>query len=125
MKKEFGDSVDIVALGTNALATAAMLKAGADRGATGENAVVRTVQDVDVITGCVGIVLANSMLGELTPRMAEAIAGARVRKLLVPVNRCGVDIVGVQQDSLPGLITALLDELKRSLTPGAACQGPF
>lgn len=113
LKKELQDSIEVIALGTNALATATMLKAGADQGATGENAIVRTVVDVDIITGCLGIVLAHSMLGELTPRMAEAIAGSRARKLLIPMNRCGVDIIGVQQQPLPDMIELLVAEVKR------------
>lgn len=113
LKKELGDGVHVIALGTNALATAAMLKAGADQGATGENAVVRTVEEVDVIAGCLGIVLAHSMHGELTPRMAEAIAGCKAHKVLLPVNRCGVDIIGVQQVPLPEMVDALVREVAR------------
>ncbi|MGE5484027.1 MAG: DUF3842 family protein [Ignavibacteriales bacterium] len=116
LKKDLGDSVHVIALGTNALATAAMLKAGADQGATGENAVIQTVEDVDVVTGCLGIVLAHSMLGELTPRMAEAIARCKARKILIPVNRCGVDILGVQQSPVPAMIEALVREIGQPLS---------
>ncbi|HHY47266.1 MAG TPA: DUF3842 family protein [Firmicutes bacterium] len=107
--------VEIIALGTNALATGAMLKAGADEGATGENAVVRTVETVDVILGPIGVVLANSMLGELTPRMAEAIASSKARKLLIPMNRCRVDIVGVEPQPLPHQIEALVQQVREML----------
>lgn len=104
--------VKITALGTNALATSAMLKAGADDGATGENAVCVNVRDVDVIVGAVGIILANGMMGELTPRMAEAIASSRAHKLLLPVNRCRLHIVGIVSEPLPRLVDMLVDELK-------------
>ncbi|HHY99310.1 MAG TPA: DUF3842 family protein [Firmicutes bacterium] len=107
--------VRIIALGTNALATGAMLKAGADEGATGENAVVHTVETVDLILGPLGIVLANSMLGELTPRMAKAITTSRARKLLIPMNRCGVEVVGIQTESMPRQLEILVEKVKAML----------
>jgi len=118
MKKEFPSGVRIIALGTNALATSAMLKAGADQGATGENAIVQTVQRVDLVTGCLGIVLAHSMLGELTPAMAEAVAKCDAPKLLIPMNQCGVDVVGVRQESLPAMIDILVAAIKDMLPAG-------
>lgn len=111
LKKEIGGA-EVIALGTNALATAAMLKAGADHGATGENAIVQTAGEVDVIAGCLGIVLAHSMLGELTPKMAEAIAKSKARKILLPVNRCGVDVVGIAQEAVSELIDRLVQQVK-------------
>lgn len=110
LKKELGDAVEVIALGTNAMATAAMLKAGADHGATGENAIVQTVEDVDLVVGCLGIILAHSMFGELTPKMAEAIAKTKARKLLLPVNRCRVDVVGVERKPLPSMIDRIVAE---------------
>ena len=104
--------VKITALGTNALATSAMLKAGADDGATGENAVCVNVGDVDVIVGAVGIILANGMMGELTPRMAEAIGSSRAYKVLLPVNRCRLHVVGVVSEPLPRLVDMLVEEVK-------------
>ena len=85
----------ICALGTNAVATAAMLKAGADFGATGENPVVRNVADADGVLGPVGIVIANAILGEVTPAMAEAVGSCRAKKFLIPMNSCGVVVAGV------------------------------
>jgi len=84
----------ILALGTNALATAAMLKAGANEGATGENAVVFNANRADVIAGPIGIVLANSMLGELTPEMARSVAESPAQKVLIPMERCQAHVVG-------------------------------
>ena len=100
----------IIALGTNSLATGSMLKAGADEGATGENVIVWTVETVDVILGPLGIVLANSILGELTPNMASAIASSKAHKLLIPMARCGVEIVGAKIDPLPRQIDALVEK---------------
>lgn len=94
LRASLGGRVQIVALGTNALATAAMLHAGADEGATGENAIVCNAPRVRVIAGSIGIVAPNAMLGELTPRMAEAIAKSPADKILIPVNRCGLYVAG-------------------------------
>jgi NAD(P)-dependent dehydrogenase (short-subunit alcohol dehydrogenase family) len=96
LRASLGDSVCIIALGTNALATAAMLKAGADMGATGENAVVVNAATADMIVGSIGIIAANSMLGEMTPRMAEAIASSEAQKVLIPLNRCNLHVAGTQ-----------------------------
>jgi NAD(P)-dependent dehydrogenase (short-subunit alcohol dehydrogenase family) len=95
LRERFGKAVSITALGTNTLATAAMLKAGADEGATGENAIVYNSSKVDIIMGAIGIVAANSMLGELTPAMAAAVAGSPAKKVLIPVNKCNIQIAGV------------------------------
>lgn len=96
LRQVFGRELTLIALGTNCLATSLMLKAGADEGATGENAIAVTVADVDVVMGAIGIVSANSMLGELTPAMAAAIASARAVKILVPLNRCRLRVVGLK-----------------------------
>jgi hypothetical protein len=80
IKERYEEVVDITALGTNAIATAQMLKARANRGASGENAIVRTVRRMDVIVGPIAIVMAHAMMGEVTPRMAEAVAECPARK---------------------------------------------
>ncbi len=107
----------VCALGTNTVATAAMLKAGADFGATGENPVVRGVMDADGVLGPVGIVVANAILGEVTPAMAEAVGGCRAKKFLVPMNSCGVVVAGVEELSLAAYVSqaveALAGELER------------
>jgi NAD(P)-dependent dehydrogenase (short-subunit alcohol dehydrogenase family) len=101
LRQAFGKEVDIIALGTNALATALMLKSGADEGATGENAIVFNASRVDVIMGTIGIIAANAMLGELTPMMAKAIAESPARKILIPLNRCNIKVVGTKNEPLP------------------------
>ena len=86
---------DITCVGTNAIATSAMLRAGATRAATGENAAIVACREAEVIVGPIGIVVADALLGEVTPRMAAAVGQSRARKVLIPVNQCGNFIVGV------------------------------
>jgi hypothetical protein len=113
MRQGFRDNIEILALGTNALATAAMLKSGANEGATGENAIVYNVNEVDLIVGSLSIIVANSMQGELTPRMAEVIASSRARKMLLPIHRSNLDIIGLQTEPLPHLVEALIVQVKK------------
>ena len=105
----------VYALGTNSVATAAMLKAGADVGATGENPVVRNVMDADGVLGPVGIVVANAILGEVTPAMAEAVGSCRGKKYLVPVNSCGVVVAGVEELPLPAYAAQAVEALAAEL----------
>jgi hypothetical protein len=90
----------ILALGANAVATSAMLKAGADEGATGENAVIYNAGRVDVIAGPIGIILANALLGEVTPNMARAVAESSAMKVLIPMEKCQVHVVGAASHSM-------------------------
>lgn len=113
IKEHFGESVEIIALGTNAIATAQMLKARANRGASGENAIVRTVARVDVVIGTLGIMLAHAMMGEVTPNMAAAVSGSAAAKLILPLSQENVDLIGVSEGPLPHLVEALVvDHLK-------------
>ena len=102
----------ITAVGTNNMATAAMLKAGADEAATGENAVIVCARRADLIIGPVGIVIADSMLGEITPRMAAAVGQSDAERLLIPVNHCSNYIVGVPDLSMGQLIEAVAREVR-------------
>ena len=95
---------EITAVGTNTLATASMLKTGADSGATGENAVIVCARRADVIIGPIGIVIADSLLGEVTPAMAAAVGSSSVKKILLPVNKCNNIIVGTADKSTSDLI---------------------
>ena len=108
LRETFADTIEIIALGTNATATSLMLKSGANEGATGENAIVKNVAEVDVIIGSVAILAADSMLGELTPKMAEAIGKSRAKKMLLPLNRAGITIAGVKDEPLPHQIEDLV-----------------
>ena len=105
----------VYALGTNSVATAAMLKAGADFGATGENLVVRGVMDADGVLGPVGIVVANAILGEVTPAMAEAVGSCRAKKFLIPMNSCGVVVAGTEELPLPAYVARAVEALAAEL----------
>lgn len=108
----FGTDIEILALGTNALATSLMLKAGANDGASGENAVIFNAPKVDVIIGSIAIISANSMLGELTPLMARAISDSNAKKILIPLNRSNIQVVGVKNEPLPHYIDDVIETLK-------------
>ena len=112
LRETFAEEVEVIALGTNAMATGAMLKAGANKGASGENAIVQTVKKVDVIIGTTAIVLANSMMGELTPKMAEAIASSTATKCLVPLKMPEVEIIGAAKEPLPHLVDQLMKRIQ-------------
>ena len=111
MIRERIQSARVTAVGTNSVATAAMLKAGADEAATGENAVVVCSRDADVIVGPVGIAIADSMLGEITPAMALAVAQSRARRVLIPFNHCGTRIAGVSGIKPAALLQSAIDEI--------------
>lgn len=112
LKAEFGETVELIALGTNAIATAQMLKAGANKGASGENAICQTVARVNCIVGPIAITWANAMLGELTPRMAEAVASSAAMKILLPISQERAVVVGLSREPLPHLVEAALEKIK-------------
>lgn len=105
----------LYAIGTNSIATAAMLKAGADFGATGENPVLVACRDADIIIGPIGIVSADSLLGEITPQMAVAIGQSRAVKLLLPVSHCNNQIIGVKKITMTDMVTEAAEHLKELL----------
>ena len=107
--------VTITAVGTNAAATTAMLRAGADEGATGENAAVVCCRRADVIIGPVGIVIADAMLGEVTPRMAVAVGQSAAKRILIPVNHCANFIAGVADMSVGRLVDSVVAELEKTI----------
>jgi len=102
----------ITAIGTNAIATSAMLKAGADAGATGENPVLVACRTAELIVGPIGILSADSLLGEVTPAMAVAIGQSAAKKLLLPVNQCGNVVVGTQALTLSQLMDQAVELLR-------------
>jgi len=110
LREKFGEALDIIALGTNAIATSQMLKAKANRGASGENAIVQSVKQVDLIIGPIGIVMANAMMGEVTTKMAEAVASSPAKKILLPLSQENVEIVGTAAIPLPHLIDELIEK---------------
>ena len=109
LKTAYGEQVELIALGTNAIATAQMLKAGANKGATGENAICRTVAKADCIVGPIAITWANAMLGEVTPRSAEAVTSSTAVKILLPLSQERVEIVGIVKEPLPHLVQMVVE----------------
>jgi NAD(P)-dependent dehydrogenase (short-subunit alcohol dehydrogenase family) len=110
LKEVYSEDHEVIALGTNAVATAQMMTARANKGVSGENAICRTVLKADVILGCLSIVLANSMMGEVTPKMAEAIASAPAPKILLPLTQERVEIVGLSPEPLPHLVEKIVSQ---------------
>jgi hypothetical protein len=112
LRAETGPGLDILALGTNSEATSRMMKAGANRGATGENAIVRTSSEVDVIVGPLAIIMPHAMMGEVTPRMAEAVCASRARKILLPLTQEKVTLAGLVGEPLPHLVNQAVQWIK-------------
>ncbi|MBE6994205.1 MAG: DUF3842 family protein [Ruminococcaceae bacterium] len=107
--KELASWAEVTAVGTNALATSAMLKAGADNGATGENAVLVGCRKADVIVGPIGVAIADSLFGEVTPAMAVAVGQSRAVRVLIPVNHCDNLIAGMEDVSMARLVESAVD----------------
>jgi len=107
---QFPDA-DLIAVGTNAIATSAMLKAGAKNAATGENSVVVACRKADVIIGSVGIVIADSLLGEVTHKMAEAVGQANAVRILIPMNKCNTYVAGMRTYNTKELIDDVILKL--------------
>jgi len=103
--------VVIIAVGTNSIATTNMLKAGADNAATGENAVIYNCKNADYIIGVVGIAFANSMHGEISPEMALAISSSPAHKILIPLDKCNVSILGVSEKSIQAYICEIASKI--------------
>ncbi len=123
LKELYYENIEVIALGINVLATAQMLKARANQGASGENAIVVTAPTADVIIGTVSIVLANAMLGEVTPKIAAAIGSSPAYKILLPLTQEQVEIVGVSREPLPHLVemavAGRLPEVLKAICPGS------
>ncbi|MGO9312660.1 MAG: DUF3842 family protein [Syntrophobacteraceae bacterium] len=110
IKEVYGEHTEVWALGTNAIATAQMMKAGANRGATGENAICHSAAQVDVIIGPIAVLLANAMMGEMTPSMVRAIGESKATKLLLPLTLEPIAIVGTIREPLPHMVDRLVSE---------------
>jgi hypothetical protein len=116
LKEVYQEEHEVIALGTNGVATAQMMKAHANRGASGEAAIVWTVPGADVILGSLSIVIANAMMGEVTPAIASAIASAPALKILLPLAGPGVEIIGLTSEPLPHMVEkAVFGRLKEFL----------
>ena len=97
LSRQLPDGWELLAVGTNVSATAAMLKAGASQGATGENAVIYNAARADLILGPIGLILANGIMGEVSPAMASAVSGSPAAKVLIPTSTCGVYVAGTEE----------------------------
>ena len=106
---------EIVAVGTNSAATAAMMKSGADAGATGENPVIVNCGDADIIVGPIGILVADALHGEITPRMAAAVGRSHAEKILIPINRCNNHVVGIENLTMTQFVECAVKEVIRVL----------
>lgn len=111
--KQRKPDLSLTALGTNATATTAMLRAGADRGATGESAICYQCTTADIIVGVIGILHANALLGEISPAIASAVSGSEAEKVLIPLDRCGLHVVGVAQQSMDEKIAEAAETVVR------------
>lgn len=110
LREAYGESLEVLALGTNAIATGQMLKAGANRAATGENAIVRTVLQADLIICSISITWVNALMGEVTPRIAEAVMSCPAPKILLPLTQERVVLVGVTTEPLPHMVKVIVEE---------------
>ena len=115
LREELSLEVEILALGANAVATQKMMQARANRGASGENAIRVSVGEADVILAPIGVVVPNSMMGEITPAIAEAVASAPGRKLLLPINQPHFEIVGIEWKALTKQISAAIEIIRQAL----------
>ncbi|MBO5020512.1 MAG: DUF3842 family protein [Clostridia bacterium] len=115
IRNKYNDAY-IMAVGTNATATASMIKAGANQGATGENPVIVASRKADVIIGPIGIVIADSLLGEITPKMAVAVGQSNATKILIPINKCENLVAGVPNLTTTALIDDTLNKLQEIIS---------
>ncbi|PMP85175.1 MAG: hypothetical protein C0174_05270 [Thermodesulfobium narugense] len=109
---EIIENIEIISLGTNAFATVNMLKAKANKGASGENAIIKNVPEADYILGSISILVADSMMGEFTQKMSEAVAKSKAVKILLPINQSNIDIALTQQEPLPHQVEDAVLRLK-------------
>jgi hypothetical protein len=117
LRQELPLEVEILALGANAIATQKMMQARANRGASGENAMRVSIGQADFVLAPIGVVIPNSMMGEITPVMAEVVAGAPGRKLLLPINQPHFEIVGIEWKALTKQILAAIEVIREAMGP--------
>ena len=112
LRASLGPDMEILALGTNSIATSRMMKAGANRGGSGKNAIIITSYNVDLIVGPISILMGNAMMGEMTPEMASAVSSSPARKILLPLTQEKITIVGGSNDPLPHLVNQAVAMVK-------------
>ncbi len=116
LRENLPEEIEIMVLATNAVAASNMMKAGANRGASGENALKFSLKKADIIVGPISIVIPNSFMGELTPKMAESIAGCNAEKILLPLSHPHVNLIGVEQIPLPHLMEKAVKLIRKKLS---------
>jgi hypothetical protein len=121
LRQELPLEVEIIALGANAVATQKMMRARASRGASGENAIRVSIGQADFILAPIGVVVPNSMLGEITPTIAQAVADAPGRKLLLPINQPHFEIIGIEWKALTKQISAAIAMIRQALEGSLVC----
>ena len=114
LREAVKEDSEIPALGTNAIATSCVMKAGANKGATGENPIIHTSRRADVIIGPLAIVMPNAMMGEVTPAMAEAVSSSKAEKILIPLTQEKVKLVGITVEPLPHLVDQIVQIIKEA-----------
>ena len=112
LRDHLPEETEILALGTNAIATASMMRAGANKGASGENAIIHSISNVHLIIGTMAVIVGNSMMGELTVNISNAISNSRVKKILLPLGYENIELVGVEKEPIPHMILKLVDRIK-------------
>ena len=115
LRAAIGPELEVLALGTNSIATSNMMKAGANKGGTGENAIAVTSRRVDVIIGPLAILMADAMMGEVTPKVAAAVSSSPAGKILIPLTQEKVTLVGVSGEPLPHLVNQVIGILKEMI----------
>lgn len=115
LRESMGHGLEILALGTNSIATSRMMKAGANRGATGENAIAQTSRKADVIIGPLAVLMADAMMGEVTPDMAVAVGSSEAKKIFIPLTQERVEIVGVSSEPLPHLVGRVVEMIREMI----------
>jgi len=115
LRQNFGQELEIFALGTNAIATSNMLKAKANRGATGENAIKVTIEEMDLIFAPISVIIVNSMMGEITPTIAESIRKFSKKKIFIPLCNPPLSILGIEKKPLPQLIDEGIEIIKEMI----------
>lgn len=112
IRSELGNDVEIIALGTNSLATSGMIRAGANKGASGENEIKVNSTKVDIILGPLAIIIQDSLLGEITKEMVSSISISQARKILLPMDKCGVTVVGAAKKNINQLLDEMIKKVK-------------
>ena len=115
LRQSIDVDLEILALGTNSIATSRMMKAGANRGGTGENAIVCSSEMVDVIIGPLAILMTNAMMGEVTGEMASAVSSSKAIKILIPLTQEKIKVVGVSSEPLPHLVNQVIEIVKEMI----------